>query len=151
MCTLAEVVLVHVADDPHVGKIGNGEGGGAQALHAGRIGHLLIGNHAGGRRDNVHQSGRMVQIAAAQLELFGGGFNIYLGVVLSLFGDLQVVQGDGAVLVEVLRPIQLDARECLRREPLSGNPRSRRRYRHCEWSAGAAPSERCLRGAREFL
>ncbi len=51
---LRQVVLIDVADDPDVAEVGDGERvGAAEALHAGRVGHLLIGDDAADGRVNA--------------------------------------------------------------------------------------------------
>ena len=60
-----EIVLVDVADDPDVGKIGDGERIRAgKPLHASRIGDLLVGDDAGDGRDDVDDAGGMIFVDA---------------------------------------------------------------------------------------
>ena len=51
-----QVVLIDVADDPDVGEIGDREQVGriVQRLDAGRRRHVLLGDHAGDRRRDIH-------------------------------------------------------------------------------------------------
>ena len=75
-----EIVLVHVADDPDVGQIGNGERVGAgRALHARRVGDLLVGDHARDRSDDIDDARRDGPYRRRAAQLFGGGFQIDLG------------------------------------------------------------------------
>jgi hypothetical protein len=69
---IRQVVLIHVADDPDVGQVGDRERVCAQALNPGGT------------------------YAAEQLEVLGCGFDIDLGFVLGIFRDLEIRQGDGA-------------------------------------------------------
>src|ERR1039458_8591348 len=60
-----EIVFVNIADDPDIRQIGDGERIGAgQALHTGCVGDLLVGDHSGGRGDDVDDSRRVVFIDA---------------------------------------------------------------------------------------
>ena len=44
---VGQIIFVYVTDDSHGREIGDGEGTRPQALHAARIGYLLIGDNAG--------------------------------------------------------------------------------------------------------
>ena len=59
-----QIVLIHVADNPYVGEIGDGERISSQALHSAGICNLLVSDHAGNRRRDVHYSRRMIDAAA---------------------------------------------------------------------------------------
>src|ERR1035441_4583387 len=51
----SQIVLVNVADDPHVGQVRDGKCiRRCQALSSRRGSHLLVCNHTGSRRHNVH-------------------------------------------------------------------------------------------------
>ena len=68
---LRESILVHVADDPNMRQVRNGERVRAgQALHARRVCHLLVGDHTRHRGMDVDQSGGMVLVHAEQPQVF---------------------------------------------------------------------------------
>ena len=66
------------------------------------IGDLLIGNHSRDRRKHIYHGVRVIGIVAHQAEMFGHGFHVHLGFVFGVLRDLQIVQRDGAVVVQVL-------------------------------------------------
>ena len=63
--------------------------GPSQTLHAGRVGDLLIGDHARDGSDDVDDAGGMILVDAEKLQLLGGGIQIDLGVLCGVFGLLQ--------------------------------------------------------------
>ena len=60
---------------------------------------------------DVHDRVGLVRIVAEQPEMFLRGFDIHLGLVFGVLRDLKIVQGDGAVLVQILGALQLGARQ----------------------------------------
>ena len=109
-----EIVFVNVADDPDIRKIGDGEGIGAgQALHAGCVGDLLVGNDAGDGGDDVDDAGGMVFIDAEKLQLLGCGIQVGFGIAFGVFGLFEGALGDGAFIVENLGAFKLQTSQTL--------------------------------------
>ena len=84
-----------------------------KALHTRRVGHLLVGDHTRNRRHDVHDSRRMVESAAEMPKVLGGRLHINLRLVLGVLRNLKVIQGDGAVFVQIVCAFQLRMRENL--------------------------------------
>ena len=106
-----QVVFVHVADDPDGGQVGNRERICAQTLHARGVGYLLVGDHSRNRRKDIDHAVRVIGVVAQQPEMLRHGFDVHFGLVFGVLRHLKIVQGDGAVRIQVLRALQLGARK----------------------------------------
>src|ERR1035441_1398044 len=121
---IGQIVLINVADDPDAGEVGDSERVGGQALHAGRVSHLLVRDHSRHRRKDIHHVVWVIGVVTQQAEMFRHGFHVHLGLIFDVLGDLKVVQGDGAVEVQVLGALQLGARQDLVRHGFPVIPES---------------------------
>ena len=110
-----QVVLVNVAQNPHAGKIRDGEQVGRiiQRLHARRVGHVLLHDHARDGRANIHHGRRIVEFRAQHLEVLLGGLDIHLGLLFGVLGHFEILGGDGPLVEQKLRAVQLGVRQLL--------------------------------------
>ena len=70
-----KIVFIHVAQHPDVREIGNREWVRTrEALHARRVGHLLVGDHAGGGRVDIDDGGGMIDVGAQYPEVIDAWF-----------------------------------------------------------------------------
>ena len=106
-----EIVFVDVAEDPDLRKIGDGEkvGGIVERLHARRGGDVLLDDDAGNRGEDIDCGGRMIDVAAQHVDVFGGGFDIHAGLVFGGLRDLEILLGNSAMIEEKLGTVQLGA------------------------------------------
>jgi hypothetical protein len=72
---------------------------------------LLIGDDARDWRDDIDDTGGVIERGAENAEVFGGGFDVYLGFVRGVFGDLKIIQGNGAVVIETFGALELGVGE----------------------------------------
>ena len=105
-----QIVFVNIADDPHAGKIGDGERRRAKALYASGVGDLLIGDYSRNRSHHFHLAFRVARIVAEQLQMFLRGLDVDLGFIFGVFGGLQIGLRDRAVAEQILGAFQLRAR-----------------------------------------
>jgi hypothetical protein len=77
---------------------------------------LLIGDHARGGRNDVHDAHGLVGIVAQEPKMLGRGLEGNLGVFRRVLRNFEVLLSDGAMGIQVRRSIQL-----LSREKLVGN------------------------------
>lgn len=107
-----EVILIDVAEDPNIREIGNGEGVAAgEGLDPGSIRDLLIGDNSGNRGLDVHNRPRVILVDPEDMEALGGGFDINLGLVEGVLRHLEIVKGDGALVIQDLRTLKLLLRQ----------------------------------------
>ena len=114
---VSQIVLIYVADDPQRGQVGNREWvRSVVGLHQGSDSHLLIGDDSGSGRKDVHHEALLGRIVAEQAKMFFRRLDIDLGLVFGVLRDLQIVQGDGAVVVEILGAVKLSSGQNLVRD-----------------------------------
>ncbi len=107
-----EVVLVHVAQNPDVGEVGDGERiRGSQALRTGGSSYLLVGDHAGGWSADVDNRRRVMGVCPKDMQVIQRGFNGDLRLGISVLRHLQIVQRDSAVFVQEFGASELRARQ----------------------------------------
>ena len=147
---VGQIVFVHVADDPDLGQVRNRERVRAQRLHARGIRDLLVGDHSRDRRVDVHDAVWLIGVVAEQPEMLCRSFNIDFGLVFGVLGDLKIVHRDGAVGVEILRPVELRACQRLVGNCLPVVGIAPKRHRRFEPSATTGPSAPCRPDAREY-
>ena len=95
-----QIVLVDVAQNPDVGKVGDGEGiGRCQALRSGRRRYLLVSNHSRGGSADFHNGRRVMGVSAQNPQVIERGFEGDFGFGFGVFGNLQIVLGNRPVFV----------------------------------------------------
>ena len=124
---IGQIVLKHIAQNPDIAQVGNGEGiRRSQALHACCVRYLLVGDHSRDRRADVDDVAGMIQVRIAEHAKFlGCGLDVDLGFVLGVLRDLQIVQRNGAALVQLLGALQLCASQLLIGHGFSGSRKKR--------------------------
>ncbi len=99
----SQIVLIHVAHDPHTRQIGNGEGvGRSQTLRTGGGRDLLIGDHTSGGRQYVDKRRGVVLVRAEYLQTLGSGFDGNVGLLFGLLRHFEILLGNGALIVQNL-------------------------------------------------
>ena len=104
-----------IAEHPDVLQVGDGEGiGRAESGDAGSVGDLLVGDDTRDRGTDFYNAAGLVEGGVAEdVELFGGGFDVDLGLGLGVLRDLKIVEGDGTFVVEDLGAVELRVGELL--------------------------------------
>ena len=137
-----QIVLVDVADDPDVREIGNGEriGRARPCTPAALVTCWSVITPETGARISTMPRG-LIEIGAAQhAKLLGGGFDIHLGLVFGVLRDLQIVQRDGALVVQQLARAPVACAPAARRPPPSDSRKTRRRCPRFARAAGVGLS-----------
>ena len=115
-----KIVLIHIADDPHLGRIGNREQVGRiiQALDSGRGRYVLFNDGSTRRRLYFDQPARLAHVRAQHAQPFRRIFHHDLGLRRSVLGDLDFLQRDRALPSQELGTFQLLARQFVVRQRL---------------------------------
>ena len=107
-----QIVFVNVADHPNCRQIRNRERIGAERLDAGGVGHLLVGDHARNRRVRCLPLRLAVSGSLPSRRRCSAAVSTStLSLIFGILGDLKVVHRDRAVGEQILRAIELRARQ----------------------------------------
>src|ERR1035441_5867333 len=82
-------------------------------LRSGGGSHLLVGDDARNRRENVHYRRGTILVRAEDAETVGGSFHGDSGLIRDILGDFQILLGDSALIVQELGTGELRARQSL--------------------------------------
>ena len=111
---LRHIVLEHVADDPHVGHVGDRERiRRGESLHARGVGNLLVRDYPGNRSVHFDDSGGMVRIRSEKVEMLLRRIENDLGVILGILRDFLSALGNRPMLEQDVGAVELDLRQLL--------------------------------------